>query len=53
VLVVGDRDDTDGEAARSAGMQFLQMRDGKKRHPAGKVHSWNEVRELLLDICCG
>jgi FMN phosphatase YigB (HAD superfamily) len=50
ILVVGDRDDTDGEAARRAGMQFLQVGDGKHLRPAGQARSWSEVREMLLGI---
>lgn len=45
ILVVGDRDDTDGGAARSAGMQFLQISDSKKI-PGSK--SWDEIKKALL-----
>jgi HAD superfamily hydrolase (TIGR01549 family) len=44
VLVVGDRSDTDGEAARRAGMQFLQVRGG--RHAGGL--SWEAVKARLV-----
>ncbi|MBN1758794.1 MAG: HAD family hydrolase [Chitinispirillaceae bacterium] len=39
ILVVGDRDDTDGKAAQNAGMRFIRITDKKKR---GKAQ-----RELL------
>lgn len=46
VLVIGDRDDTDGEGARSAGMQFLQLTDSNN----GKGLSWEKVKSLLYSI---
>ena len=46
VLVVGDRGDTDGEAARRAGMQFLQVHGG--RHAGGL--SWEEVKARLAAL---
>ena len=46
ILVVGDRDDTDGAAARSAKMRFLLLGD---RASAGSVQPrpWNEVCAIL------
>jgi len=41
-LVVGDRDDTDGEGARNSGMKFIQVTDKKKKDPA---ISWKEFTE--------
>jgi FMN phosphatase YigB (HAD superfamily) len=46
VLVVGDRTDTDGEAARNAGMQFLLL-DDRSRDPS---HRWNAVRDRLMSV---
>jgi HAD superfamily hydrolase (TIGR01549 family) len=45
ILVIGDRDDTDGEAARGAQMQFLQITDAK----TAKTNSmeWSEIRTFL------
>ena len=48
ILIVGDRDDTDGEAARGAGMQFLQIRERGSRPNGGII--WEEVRERLKSI---
>ncbi len=49
VLVVGDREDTDGKAARSAGMQFLQIVDGRKHRPVSDtVVPWPVLRDRLL-----
>lgn len=45
LLVVGDRDDTDGAAARSAGMNFIQICE-KKSHSNGMLN-WNELRMQL------
>ena len=47
VLVVGDRDDTDGAASRRAGMQFLHISD--KVH-APDTWSWDEVRTRLQSL---
>ena len=51
VLVIGDRDDTDGLAATASGMQFLQITD--KRHTNGKVLRWDAIRDLLQSIDSG
>jgi FMN phosphatase YigB (HAD superfamily) len=45
VLVVGDRDDTDGEAARLAGMHFLQITD-RSRAPSGQ-YRWLAILQAL------
>ncbi len=47
ILVVGDRDDTDGEAARAAGMSFLRIIEKKDGSGSGRL--WGDVvKELLL-----
>jgi putative hydrolase of the HAD superfamily len=46
ILVIGDRMNTDGLAAKNAGMAFLQVGSGKT--PA--VHSWGDVAEILLNL---
>jgi len=46
ILVVGDRDDTDGAGARSAGMRFFMIADGEKA--AGC--SWHETAALLASL---
>jgi FMN phosphatase YigB (HAD superfamily) len=48
ILVVGDRDDTDGQAARSAGMQFLQIVDGRTTATRQNALTWQALRTLLL-----
>lgn len=48
ILVIGDRDDTDGEAARGAQMQFLQITDSKTT--TKKSMDWNEMRTLLNSL---
>ena len=51
VLVVGDRDDTDGNAVRNAGMRFLQICDRKKRGASqGELLDWRALRELLSGL---
>ena len=51
-LVVGDRDDTDGQGARNAGMKFVQIKTKAQRpiwdlqHP---VLSWEEFASKILD----
>ena len=47
ILVVGDRDDTDGQAARSAGMHFIQITDSSNKSTALR---WNELKHTLLAI---
>jgi FMN phosphatase YigB (HAD superfamily) len=46
IVVIGDRDDTDGEAARAAGMQFVRITD-RKREPTAEALRWEDVREWL------
>jgi putative hydrolase of the HAD superfamily len=45
ILVIGDRTDTDGAAAKAAGMQFLLIENG--RRGGGRGLHWKELRELL------
>lgn len=49
-LVVGDRDDTDGEGARKSGMQFVQIETHKTKviEPNHPVWSWNDFSEWVL-----
>jgi HAD superfamily hydrolase (TIGR01549 family) len=47
ILVVGDRNDTDGEAARAAGMKFLKVNN----RPASDGKTWNEAVEELKLLC--
>ena len=49
ILVVGDRSDTDGKGAISAGMQFVQI----KTHKTGKNENaieWNEFVKLVFEF---
>ena len=48
ILVIGDRDDTDGNAARNAGMRFIQISDRKKRgEKKREILDWCALRESL------
>ena len=49
ILVVGDRDDTDGEGARRSGMQFVQIKTKKTVviELTHKVYDWLEFYEVL------
>lgn len=47
ILVIGDRDDTDGQAARDAGMRFIQITDSAQKSEALR---WNELKSILLSI---
>ncbi len=47
ILVIGDRDDTDGQAARKAGMQFIQITDSTQKSNALR---WNELKSGLLSM---
>ncbi len=49
VLVVGDRQDTDGDGAAAAGMQFLRISD---ENP-GTAHSWSSLKKILDQITVG
>ncbi len=46
LLVVGDRDDTDGAAARSAGMQFIQIHD-KASSDTTTLLDWHSLQQYL------
>jgi HAD superfamily hydrolase (TIGR01549 family) len=48
ILVIGDRDDTDGEAARAAGMRFLHIADSKSS--IIKAHPWRDIKNMLESI---
>ncbi len=50
ILVVGDRDDTDGEGARRSGMQFVQIKTKKTKiiELTHKVYDWLEFYEELV-----
>jgi FMN phosphatase YigB (HAD superfamily) len=48
ILVIGDRDDTDGAAARVCGTQFLQITD--KGKPATGTYRWNAIQKFLLSL---
>jgi HAD superfamily hydrolase (TIGR01662 family) len=47
VLVIGDRDDTDGEGARGAGMKFILLCSTRKKSTG---LSWNETLNLLRNL---
>ena len=51
VLVVGDRDDTDGQGARNCGMQYVQLKiQGTKTKAEDVDHpllSWNELCDFI------
>ncbi|MBD3392209.1 MAG: HAD hydrolase-like protein [Chitinivibrionales bacterium] len=48
VLVIGDRDDTDGASARAAGMRFIQV--SNKKRPAGKSRTWAWIKTYINDL---
>ena len=48
ILVVGDRSDTDGVAAKQAGMNFLQISD-KKKPPSGS-REWEQVKSYINSL---
>lgn len=48
ILVVGDRADTDGAAARTAGMQFVLIKNGLRRR--GEGLRWKECARLLSGL---
>ncbi|MBN1577730.1 MAG: HAD family hydrolase [Chitinispirillaceae bacterium] len=50
ILVIGDRDDSDGEAARGAGMQFLLIRSRRRQSDATTAYRWKEARKLLMTL---
>ncbi len=47
ILMVGDRSDTDGIAAQSAGMHFLQITDSEQKKEFAK---WDKIRSFLCSI---
>jgi len=48
LLVVGDRDDLDGQGARNAGMHFLGVTDTA---PSGSsFHTWDQVAKILMSL---
>ena len=47
VLVVGDRDDTDGEGARLARMHYIKITANRKYQNTG-VYSWEELYKSTL-----
>ncbi|MBD3343798.1 MAG: HAD-IA family hydrolase [Chitinivibrionales bacterium] len=49
ILVIGDRDDTDGIAASQLGMQFMHM-EGKKAYAGPNVRSWQEIKGFLSKL---
>ncbi len=51
ILIIGDRDDTDGCAARNAGMQFMLLGESIRRSPnTDKFYHWEEARKVLSNI---
>ena len=52
ILVVGDRNDTDGEGARKTGMKFVQVKTRKNQMmPEAFDHTfvaWNDFLEVAL-----
>jgi FMN phosphatase YigB (HAD superfamily) len=49
LLVVGDRDDTDGAAARNAGMKFIQIHD-KTPPSSGTSMDWRSLQQYLEQL---
>lgn len=47
ILVIGDRDDTDGKAAQAAGMMFRKISDNKKK--SSEEFDWNELKFYLMN----
>lgn len=47
ILMVGDRSDTDGLAAQSTGMPFLQITDSEQKKELAR---WDEIRSFLCSI---
>jgi FMN phosphatase YigB (HAD superfamily) len=50
VLVVGDREDTDGAAAADSGMRFVLVKNGRQSRTAGKGYRWKELKDLLVHL---
>lgn len=49
ILVIGDRSDTDGEAAKATGMCFIQISDTHASR-RGEGQSWPQLRRFLSDL---
>jgi FMN phosphatase YigB (HAD superfamily) len=49
LLVIGDRDDTDGAAARNAGMKFLQIHDTTPPS-SGASMDWRSLQQYLEQL---
>ena len=50
-LVIGDRDDTDGDGARNTNMEFIQIETHKTKvkHPNHPVWSWDDFATWVLE----
>jgi putative hydrolase of the HAD superfamily len=48
ILVIGDRDDTDGRAARDANMPFVKV--SNKNFPAQNIYNWKNLRNFLYKL---
>ena len=50
-LVVGDRDDTDGNGARKTNMEFIQIETHKTKvlEPNHPVWSWDDFATWILE----
>ncbi len=46
VLMIGDRDDTDGKVSQEAGMQFLRV----GRRASSNTFSWPQLRDFLISL---
>jgi FMN phosphatase YigB (HAD superfamily) len=52
-LVIGDREDTDGDGARACGMRFILLRTGKnKQTKADEFLSWDEFADYVCKTQC-
>ena len=53
ILVVGDRNDTDGQGARNVGMDFIQIKTKKTKEEQKNLNhqlvNWNEFIKLALE----
>ncbi|MBD3321379.1 MAG: HAD-IA family hydrolase [Chitinivibrionales bacterium] len=49
ILVIGDRFDTDGDAAQRLGMQFIQIA-GNRKYRGRKTMSWKRIKRMLMQI---
>ncbi len=48
MLVVGDRDETDGESAKLAGMKYIKIVE-KKPDPKNDIFLWNDFSKLIME----